>query len=622
MCGIIGWADSAKTSQFRIDDFIKVVRKLHHRGPDGQGIWKSNNDKIFLGHTRLAVQDLSQFGDQPMQSSCGKYIIVFNGEIYNFDVLRLDLQNLGYTFRSNCDTEVVLVAYQEWGYDCLQHLNGMFAFAILDQGADLLEHSIFIARDRAGEKPLYYMHDRCGFRFASELKALPHAGKLNICSLNHYLALGYVPADKCIFEGVSKLRAAHCAKYFLKTGELRIWGYWQLPENVAPLNGDGQLLAYEAGRLLEDSVRMRMVADVPVGVLLSGGLDSSLIAAAAARVSSRPIKTFTIGISGSRLDESEKAQMISDFLGTEHHVLKIEQPGLSLLDGLSQFIDEPIADSSILPAWLVFKMAKSQVTVALGGDGGDELFGGYLDYSTSLADERRFGRHSTFLLAAAAQIAKRLPAGVRGRNRVASLRGGALQQMIWGRPYFDEQLRSRILNRKTWRQLQGIETDPEHFLLSLFKTGLDKIDRMTRTHFGSILPDDFLFKVDRASMACSLEVRSPMLDHRLIEFCFSQVPDEWKVNQFESRRLQRILAAQWLPAGLDQSRKQGFSIPINQWLREEGEVRLMTRMESLPEHINMDEVQSLVRGHLLGRENGGRLFALIILAIAIKNKNS
>lgn len=615
MCGIVGSASDKKPAP----GLNGWYGHLRHRGPDDSGQWRSRDGRVMLGHARLAIQDLSPLGHQPMLRDDGRYVIVFNGEIYNFESLRAQLQQLGQVFRSTGDTEVVLAAYQQWGPRCVEHFNGMFALAILDQGVHGAEPTLFFARDRAGEKPLYYMHAQGLLQFASELKALPHGGLLDLQALNHYLALGYVPADMCLFEGVRKLPPAHCAQFSLHTGELRLWRYWSLPTNTAAAQADGHALAQEAGRLIEDSVRMRLVADVPVGVLLSGGLDSSLVAAAAARVSSRPVQTFTIALPGSPLDEAHHAQKVANYLGTQHHVLALDKPNLGLLDGLAPLIDEPIADSSILPAWMVFGLARQQVTVALGGDGGDELFGGYTDYTTSLADQGRWGAVPKPVLSLLARTAAQLPAGVKGRNRLASLRGGPLQQLIWGRPYFDEQLRKRVLKKDWWNQLRGVQTQPEEFLLSLFSGGTTDMDRMTRTHFGSILPDDFLVKVDRASMAHSLEVRAPMLDHRLIEFCFSQVPDHWKVKGGESRRLQRMLAERWLPPDLDTKRKQGFSIPVNEWLRAEGEAGLMARMASLPDVINMDEVRSLVRGHLAGRANGGRLFVLIMLALAMQN---
>jgi asparagine synthase (glutamine-hydrolysing) len=605
MCGILGIIGGSALDH---DRGRALLSKLGHRGPDDYGIWTSREDRILLGHNRLAIQDLSPLGHQPMVSADGRYVIVFNGEIFNFESLRAELIQLGYTFRSTGDTEVVLAAYHAWGHDCV------------DKGLAGGARRIFLARDRAGEKPLYYRRDKGGLWFASELKALSHGDKVSLPALNHYLALGYVPFDLCLFEGVNKLPAAHCADYCLDTQEFKIWRYWSLPPQANPYSLKGEELAEKVGQLIEDSVRLRLVADVPVGVLLSGGLDSSLVAAAAARVSSRPIQTFTIALPGSDLDEAHHAKKVAHHLSTDHHVLSLGKPSIDILGGFRHLIDEPIADSSILPAWMVFGLARQKVTVGLGGDGGDELFGGYTDYTTSLSDLSRFGYLPPFIFKLLAEAAGKLPAGVKGRNRVASLRGGPLQQLIWGRPYFDRSLRHRIFNRDAWRLLGGIETAPELFLLSLFNSGTTDIDRMTRAHFGSILPDDFLVKVDRASMAHSLEVRAPLLDHNLIEFCFSQVPDHWKVHEGESRRLQRLLAKKWLPKDLDTSRKQGFSIPVNEWLRSEGEGRLLERMQHLPDVIDMGEVRALVRGHMSGRKNGGRLFALIMLSIAMENQ--
>ena len=592
---------------------------LAHRGPDGEGRWVSDCRRVALGHRRLSVLDLTDHASQPMHSRDGRYTIVFNGELYNFAELRAELESRGERFTSTGDTEVLLAAYATWGEGCLARFNGMFAFAIHDRGTPTQGASLFFARDRAGEKPFYFTHAWHGFAFASELKGLAHGGTVNLQALNHYLSLGYVPADLCLFDGVRKLPPGHCARLDLHTRELTTRPYWRLPDNRPDKTADHEALADEAGALLEDSVRLRLVADVPVGVLLSGGLDSSLVVAAAAHVSSRPVETFTIALPGSSLDEAHHAQQAASHFGTRHHVLPLADASLHLLDGLAPLIDEPIADSSILPAWLVFGLARRHVTVALGGDGGDELFGGYSDYPTSLADAQRFGWVPPALLRSVASAAAVWPGGVRGRNRVASLRGGALQQMIWGRPYFDVALRRRILRRPVAESLgAGIEA-PEQFLLGLFRQGRDAVDAMTRTHFGSILPDDFLVKVDRASMAHSLEVRAPLLDHRLIEFAFGRVPSRWKVHGGESRRLQRILARRWLPPELDVNRKQGFSIPINEWLRAEGEQALMRRMDGLPDVIDLDEVRRLVRGQLKGRANGARLFALLMLAIAMRN---
>lgn len=619
MCGIAGLVSFKHA--LNLDVLRLATDTLIHRGPDSDGLWLSDCERIALGHRRLSVIDLTDNSQQPMHSSDGRFTIIFNGEIYNFHAIRRELQLLGVRFVSRGDTEVLLLAYVNWGVDCLNKLNGMFSFAIHDRGTSTSPPTLFFARDRAGEKPFYYSHTADLFQFSSELKALNHSGKVNLQALNHYLSLGYVPGDMCLFEGVHKIPPGHCGRLDLSTGALDIRRYWALPSNQPKSEVDGAELATEAGAMIEDAVRLRLVADVPVGVLLSGGLDSSLVVAAASRVSDSPVETFTVALPGSSLDEAHHAQKVASFFGTRHHVLPLDKPSLDLLDGLAPFIDEPIADSSILPAWLVFGLARKHVTVALGGDGGDELFGGYADYTTSVADDRRWGTVPHPVMHAIASAASLLPAGVRGRNRIASLRGGAFQQLIWGRPYFDSRLRSRLLTADAKAELGAGLDAPEHLLLDLFQQGSDPLDSMTRTHFGSILPDDFLVKVDRASMMHSLEVRAPFLDHRLIEFAFEKIPSHWKVQGNESRRLERLLAQQWLPADLDLNRKQGFSIPINECLRSEGEQRLIERMLGLPDVINLDEVRSLVRGHIAGRANGGRLFALIMLAIAMRNLN-
>lgn len=617
MCGIFGAADTAGNI-----DLAFVRRRgdlLSHRGPDDSGIWISADRSVALAHRRLAILDLSQAGHQPMPSRDGRFTIVFNGEVYNFQDLRAQLEKLGYRFDGGSDTEVVLAAYQEWGEGCLGRFNGMFALAIHDRGNAETGPSLFFARDRAGKKPFYYLQDGKHFQFASELKAIDGGAGLDAQALNYYLALGYVPGEFCLTKGVKKLPPAHAARLDLNTAKLRVWRYWSLPENTATGQESGETLAGDVESLLMDSVRLRLASDVPLGVLLSGGLDSSLVVAAAARQVSRPVKTFTISLPGTRYDEAPYARRVADYYATDHHVLEVSKPSIDFLDELSGFVDEPIADSSLIPAFMVSKLTRRHVTVALGGDGGDELFGGYTDYPTSLADQRRFGWLPTPVLKAAGKLASRLPAGVKGRNRLGSLQGGPLQQMIWGSPYFDVALRRRIFTPSQLHEL-GTELDaPERWLLSLFRQGRDPVDGMTRTHFGSILPDDFLVKVDRASMANSLEMRSPFLDYRLVEYAFARIPSNWKVQGAETRRIQRILAKRLLPPDLDTNRKQGFSIPMDAWLREDGCGRVQDAVEYLPESIARKEVQNLISGQMRGRANGARLFALIMLGMAARN---
>lgn len=594
---------------------------LTHRGPNDAGSWVSTDGRIGFAHRRLSILDLTAAGRQPMTSRDGRFTIVFNGEIYNHHEIRAELERTGCAFYTGTDTEVLLGAYIAWGEACLARFNGMFAFAIHDAGNASTPSSLFLARDRAGKKPLYYAFDGHRLEFASELKAISQRGGLSLDALNFYLALGYVPHEHCIVEGVKKLPPAHAARLDLSTFEFRVLRYWSLPENRPEAGVDGESLADEAGNLIEDATRLRLEADVPVGVLLSGGLDSSLVVAAAAHVSASPVRTFTVTLPGSALDESVHARQVARYFGTEHHELALENRGFEALNDIASFIDEPIADSSLIPTFMVSRLTRQHVTVALGGDGGDELFGGYSEYPTSLADQHRLGWLPQSVLACAAHAASRLPAGVRGRNRIASFRGGPLQQMIWGRPYFDITLRQRILSRDAVAALGGELDAPERFLLGLYETGSDSVDRMTRTHFGSVLPDDFLVKVDRMSMAVALEMRAPLLDHRLVEFAFGRIPSDWKVTGYETRRVQKILASRWLPPELDVQRKQGFSIPLNEWLRTSGGGELKQMGDRLPACINQREVDGLLVGHAKGRANGGRLFALLMLAIAMNNLN-
>lgn len=619
MCGINGVVTShANTTA----DFEALRDRLYHRGPDDAGAWRSLCGRVRLGHRRLSILDLSPAGHQPMLSVSGRYAMVFNGEIYNYVELRAELEKLGHAFKSSGDSEVVLAAYAEWGEVCLSRFNGMFAIVIHDSGDANKPSSLFFARDRAGKKPLYIARRNGDLAFASELKAIPQSmrGTFNLHALNFYLALGYIPDALCIVDGVTKLPPAHAARYIIDSGEYSEWRWWSLPSlNAANANIDE--LLDEAEALIHDSVRLRLRSDVPVGVLLSGGLDSSLLVASAAH-SSTQVKTFTIGFPGSHLDETDYASIVAQHFDTEHHILPLPEPSLSVLDELAPLVDEPLADSSLIPSYLVSKLTAGYVKVALGGDGGDELFGGYGDYTTAMSDAARLGWVPQCLLKGAALVAGQLPTGLRGRNRLYALRGGPYQSLVWGTPYFDAPARQRILSSDAVALLGEEFMAPERFRLGLFMQGHDPVDSMTRTHFGSILPDDFLVKVDRASMAVGLEMRCPLLDYRLVEFAFGRVPSVWKVSGTEGRRLQKRLAQKLLPAQLDIDRKQGFSIPINEWLRSSDAGRLSGLGTLLPGLINSGEVGDLVAGHARGRANGSRLFALLMLKAACGNLTS
>lgn len=614
MCGITGIVGNIEDADLAW--LGTANERLRHRGPDASGIWIAPDHCAAFGHRRLSIIDTGHASDQPFVSDDQRLILVFNGEIYNYLELRAELEALGSRFRTQGDTEVLLAAYRQWGEDCLQRLNGMWAFAIWDRRRGAGHETLFIARDRVGEKPFYYRCHSGTFAFASELKGLRTDELIDLQALNHYLALGYVPGDLCLATGVHKLPPAHAGLFDPARGVLRTWRYWALPDpvDVQDEPATGEELAEEVWSLLTDSVRLRLRSDMPTGVFLSGGLDSSLITAAAAQISSRPIKTFTIGVPGSANDETRHAQLIADAFDTEHHVLPIEAPSLALLDDLAPFIDEPIADSSILPSFLVSRLTRQHVTVALGGDGGDELFGGYHHYQMALRDNAWFGWLPSPAFKLAAALAARLPAGIPGRNRIAALRGGPTQSSIWGTPYFDLDLRRRLLTPEVLAALGDQFDAPERRSLALYSQARDLVEAMTRLDFQQVLADDYLVKIDRASMANSLEVRTPFLDHRLLEYAFGKIPPKWKCMASERRLLQNLLAVRYLPPGFELGRKQGFSVPMNAWLRETCfPIQLTEKVRHL---FSAKEVQALIEGQRRGRSNGARLFALLCLNLS------
>jgi len=616
MCGIVGIVGLENEQE--LTWLHSACDKLSHRGPDASGLWVAPGGGAAFGHRRLSIIDTSSHSHQPFVSEDGQLILVFNGEIYNYLELRKELEVLGERFRTEGDTEVLLAAYRHWGSACLDRLNGMWAFAIWDGRRGPGREHLFVARDRAGEKPFYYRRRHGRFEFASELKGLRVEGGIDLQALNHYLALGYVPGDLCMAAGVRKLPPGHAGLFDRANGKFKVWRYWQLPElEVDAAVTDGEELAEQAWNLLVDSTRLRLRSDVPTGVFLSGGLDSSLVTAAAAQLSSQPIQTFTIGNPGSALDETAHAQLVADAFGTQHQVLPIEQPSLGLLDELAPFVDEPIADSSILPAFLISRLTRRHVTVALGGDGGDELYGGYRHYQAALCDRAQLGWLPKPALRLAAHFAAVLPAGIRGRNRVASLRAGPEQAQIWGSSYFDIELRRRILAPDALAVLGPDLDAPERRSLALFGKHQDSVDALTRLDFQQVLPDDFLVKVDRASMANSLEVRAPFLDYRVVEHAFREIPPHWKCTSDERRRVQNLMAKKFLPKGFELNRKQGFSVPMDQWMRS---INAQEQLATLPgELINGIEVMQLHRGQQKYRTNGARLFALFMLDKALKN---
>jgi asparagine synthase (glutamine-hydrolysing) len=610
MCGIVGIASAAPVAS---RDWLAVGRDaMIHRGPDDSGEWWSADGRVGLAHRRLAIVDLSPAGHQPMLHASADLIIVFNGEIYNFAELRKRLIGLGTSFRSHSDTEVVLEAYRLWGSDCLRYLNGMFAFAIYDTRNE----KVFLARDRVGEKPLFYRLQGGELRFASELKALMAdlalPRRIAPAMLDCYLAIGYVPGELCMLDGFNKLPPAHAMEFDLKTGALKVWRYWCLPDWVDAPAVDEEGLLDELESLLEDAVRKQLAADVPVGVLLSGGVDSSLIAAMAVRAAKK-VKTFTIRFPGhGALDETEHSRLIARYFGTNHIELEAQPASVDILPRLARQFDEPISDSSMIPSCLVSSLVRQHCTVALGGDGGDELFGGYRHYSRLLWMQTQLGRIPLPLRRGIAQTARALlPVGQKGRNWLQGL--GV--DLAYGLPLiaslFDAGTRQRLLSRAPGRSATA-----EALLGQRVPGSADLLQRATRMDFQNYLPEDILVKVDRASMLNSLEVRAPMLDYRLIEFAFGRVPSRLKATSHEKKILLKRLTERVLPPEFDRQRKQGFSIPLAAWLQA-GPFRDLFHEVLLDSKALFDArtVRSLLDGMEKGRSNGERLFALVMFEL-------
>ena len=381
MCGIAGVVSRKASSDSR---WLEPARRsLLHRGPDAEGEWRSIDGFAALAHTRLSIIDLSPSGAQPMVDGSGLRCIVFNGEIYNFLELRTELAALGHQFRSKSDTEVILAAYREWGDGCVERLDGMFAFALYDSAA----RQLFMARDRAGEKPLYYRLSEGVLSFASELKALMEdpslERRIDPSALDCYLYMGFVPGERCILLGCNKVPPAHALRFDLQTGQLRVWRYWSAPRGPVADDCDEIELLEELEALLAGAVRRQMIADVPVGILLSGGIDSSLVTAMAARTGST-LRTYTARFpEASEFDETEHARLIAR-LSTEHVELSVGRPSVDIMQILSRQFDEPVVDSSMIPTYLICRSVREHCKVALGGDGGDELFGGYRHYNRLL----------------------------------------------------------------------------------------------------------------------------------------------------------------------------------------------------------------------------------------------
>lgn len=610
MCGILGIASTVSIE--RRDWLSAGSDSMRHRGPDAKGLWWSDSGNVGFAHRRLSILDLSDAGSQPMRYEAADLTITFNGEIYNHKAIRSELVQRGVTFRSGSDTEVLLAAYSAWGEGFLDRINGMFALALYDGVRNLL----LLARDRAGEKPLFYHCANRTLRFGSELKSLMAdptiERKIDHTALECYLGAGFVPGGMCILDGVRKLPPAHRLIFDLATGAVQLRRFWDIPLQHAHITGDDKELVGRLEDLLENAVGSQLVADVPVGVLLSGGLDSSLITALAARCSPK-VRTFTIRFPGyGSLDETEHARLVANHFGTEHLELAVEASSADLMPDLARQFDEPINDSSMIPTWLLTRAVREHCKVALGGDGGDELFGGYRHYPRLLWLAARSGQVPRWARTLIASAMAFLPEGVKGRNYLRALGTNFNTELPHLACYFDRRARYRLLSGRAIQQPEVSE-----ILASRVPPASDLLDRATRMDFTTYLAEDLLVKVDRASMHNSVEIRSPMLDRNVLEFAFGQVPMRLKATSGGARKiLLRQLAQRILPPDFDRTRKQGFSIPLAVWLRR-GPFRdlFYDVLESRDCIFDRSMTARLLRNQDCGLNNTERLFGLVMFEL-------
>lgn len=568
-----------------------MAAALAHRGPDDEGVWVDAQAGVALAHRRLAVIDLSPLGHQPMLSADRRWVLVFNGEVYNFQSLRGQLETLGHVFRGACDTEVMLAAFVQWGVlGAVERFVGMFAFAAWDRR----ERALWLVRDRLGKKPLYWWEESGLLAFSSELKGLyalpefPRRG--NRAALPHYLQFGYLSPPATALAGVHALPPGGW-RCFRHNGDAPSGRYWTLGEVVAagkaaPFAGRLEEAAEALEAVLTEAVRLRLVADVPLGCFLSGGLDSSTVAALMQRQSARPVRTFSVGFREAAYDEAPFAAAVARHLGTEHVALTVtEADALQVIPRLPEMYDEPFADSSQIPTFLVAHKARRHVTVALTGDGGDELLGGYSRYGVIASAQARYGRLPAglrravggFLLAASRPeqpfwlyaLAPLL--AVRGR-RLGSLRERVRRRALllgvldWAAFY--DLHGAACLNPEPGLWLAAAPGLPFRRLSDVCPTPLPPVETMMALDCDRYLPDDILVKVDRASMAVALETRCPFLDHRVVEFAW-RLPLAYKWDGRQGKVVLRQLLGRYVPAPLWERPKMGFGIPVGEWLLHE-----------------------------------------------------
>ena len=620
MCGIAGAVSTTRESNITDALVHHMCQQIVYRGPDDEGLYVA--DGAGLGMRRLSIIDLSG-GHQPVFNEDRSAWIVFNGEIYNFPDLRPELESRGHRFYTNTDTEVIIHLYEEMGADCVKKLRGMFALAIYDK----TKRKLILARDRLGKKPLHYALHNGNLYFASEIKSIlavaPELAEVNSQGLLEYLYYGYVPDPITAFTGIHKLPPGHLLEF--QDGKIRIRQYWDLPEynTRAPKNEEECLEELEQ-RLFE-ATKIRLISDVPLGAFLSGGTDSSTVVALMARASSGPVKTFSIGFKKDDFNEAHYARIVAKTFGTDHHEMILEPDVVQTVEHLTSSLEEPFGDSSMLPTYYVSQMARQHVTVALSGDGGDEIFAGYDRYRIHAGRRifehipgwaRKFYRNQVF---------PRLPNSMQGRKFSYNISLSWQERYVDGLSFLPAFERDTPLLSHGFREILNRSDDPGNVLRRYFAQApaKDPVDQILYVDTKTYMVADILTKVDRMSMLNSLEVRVPILDHVFVEWV-TGLPPEWKLRGHQQKYILRKLAERLgVPREVLHRQKQGFALPLVHWMRHELKDMLMILLEPRTldrGYFAADGVRKLMDDHLLrGRTMTGRIWRLLMFELWHRN---
>ena len=611
MCGIAGILEFERTRKPSPDGLLRMARILTHRGPDEEGIYQLG--PVGLAHRRLSIIDLAG-GQQPMESPDRQVCLVFNGEIYNYAELKKDIEQKGYVFRTRSDTEVLLALYLYYGLEAFAKLNGMFACAFWDRRT----HELVLARDRFGKKPLFYYRDADHFLFGSEIKALLAYGeierKVNLPALHDYLSHGYTVGEQTLVEGVLRLPPAHVL--VVSDDQIRCAPYWEFKFRPAGDPPDEETVIERLEGLLQQATQRRLMSEVPLGAFLSGGLDSSAIVALMAQQSNRPVQTFTVGFEEADYSELEDARVVAKHLGTDHHEMIVKPSALEILPDLVWHLDEPFGDSSAVPTYYVCRAAREHVTVALAGDGGDEIFAGYRRYQ-ELDYYKRMGKVPAWIRRCISKpLTRLLPITWPGWNTLyalGKLEEGGFPYGLGIYPYIQDKLYSPDLIRKLG------DYNPfrpaEHLLEET--SNLDTVSQYQYIDTYQYLPCDILTKVDRMSMANSLEVRAPLLDYTVVEY-MATLPISLKIRDGVSKYIFRKLCSRHLPVSVLTKRKQGFAIPKDRWFQTElrtfAEEILLDSKTLDRGYFRKDTLKRILQHHTTGRRDYSTwIWCLIVL---------